>query len=76
MSYSIIINSIGLIIDMIGALIIFVCSPSNFISFDGGNMDGTPTKTELDKIRKERWLRRGLLTMVLGFIFQLASNFL
>jgi len=71
-----VVNSIGLFVDIIGVLIVFFFSPSHFMDFDGGTFDGTLTETELKKKKDEKQMRFGLIIIVLGFIFQFASNFM
>ncbi len=72
MSCGIIINSIGLIFDIIGAGIIFFKFPSIF-EIDGKGVIQARESDIYDKNKKVS--KYGLLLLIIGFILQLISNF-
>jgi len=70
------INSVGLLVSIIGVYLVYRFSPLNFDTIDGGAPD-----TDFDAIRRETSRRNRLVRvgayMVLGGTFlQLGSNFL
>jgi len=65
------VNSAGLVIDIIGASMIFIYSPKlQHTAFIGERGDYEPTE------RKNKIAKRGMGLILLGFILQLISNFL
>jgi len=77
MNYLNIINSIGLGFDIIGVLILFkyglpskIHTPPKFL------LEQDLTVEEIEENEKiVRWAHSGLILLILGFIFQLISNF-
>ena len=78
MECSTILNSTGLLLDILGVLILFkfglpskVHTPSKLL------LEGDITeKQKNDNKKTEKWAYSGLLLLIIGFALQLASNFL
>lgn len=72
-------NSIGLILDIFGAIIIFIFGLSNQISPTGSiNLVLEQTdKVEIKKAKKYKLLSSiGISLLIIGFTLQLISNFI
>jgi hypothetical protein len=70
------VNSIGILLTIIGVYIVFKNSPINFNAVDGGN--ASSNYDEHDKIIKRAnwWLRAGVYIVMIGSILQLISNYI
>ena len=75
------VNSVGLVLDILGALVIFayglprwVVRDTDSLVIDAG-MIGQDDK-KLYKDPNTRWNRLGLTLLIVGFTLQLASNFI
>ena len=76
MEIKLIVNSIGIILTIIGVYVIYINSPVNFSKIDGGN-----ALTDYDKINekikaKNEFLKFGVYIVILGSFLQLISNFM
>jgi len=72
-NWQLILNSIGLILDIVGAILVFLNSPE----FTYGNYTYFQKEMEAleNKARKKRNLSRsGMALIAFGFAFQLVSN--
>lgn len=71
-----ILNSSGILFNIIGVIMVFYYSPINEHTIDGGILD----EGHIDPVpianRKNKLLKIGVLVVVLGSITQLVSNFL
>lgn len=73
------INSIGLLIDIGGALLLWKFGLPETLSREGHQyiVSGQTDETEKAKAAGyDRWSRIGLSLIIAGFVFQLISNFL
>lgn len=73
MNTSLYINLIGLFISIIGALVMYQNSPSNFHTIDGGDFTDDNTKNEEKINKKNKHLRCGFLILFFGNLIQLVS---
>ncbi len=73
------INSLGLIINIIGSLILLKFGLPNRISPEG-HISLILEGVDQDEINKakiyKRWSFIGIIFLIVGFVFQLASNFI
>jgi len=78
MNCSTIINSLGLIFDITGAVLIFFYGITPLLTKEGGDVIITSSKEENKKEYKKHsfWSKFGLLLLAFGFILQLISNFI
>ena len=75
MSIELVLNSLGIVLNIIGVLMIYFNSPINDSVIDGGDAS-TDHGIFLKKDRKRnKMLKLGVLIIVLGSILQLVSNF-
>jgi hypothetical protein len=67
-----ILNSAGILVNMIGIYIVYLNSPINYFIIDasGGEDD------EKQAIKANRMLKYGLLIVMFGSLLQLVSNFI
>ena len=71
-----IVNSIGILLNIIGALILLLKSPMHFDVIDlGGAMKNWNEQTKKTKMKND-WIRIGGYTIIAGSVLQLISNFL
>ena len=70
------VNSLGLVLTIIGVYMVYVNSPINFDTIDGGNADADFDKLELETEWKNWLLRVGIYVIILGSAVQLASNYI
>jgi hypothetical protein len=74
-----IINSVGLLCDIIGAVLLFKYGLPENITRTGVNYLITEEE-DTDEIKKAKgydlWARVGLILLIVGFILQLVSNFI
>jgi hypothetical protein len=70
------INSLGLILNGVGILVVYYNSPINFHTIDGGNADSDFTSFEKETNTKNKWLRIGVWIVVAGTALQFLSNFI
>jgi hypothetical protein len=76
-SLSAIVNSIGLMMDIIGVIFVFIYGLPNPLVHAGDYFAKEPTVIEKKELEKfSRYSRVGLVLLILGFAFQLVSNFL
>lgn len=74
MDISTIINSIGLLLDIIGVLIIYKNSPivkAGTYFYEREHVE----KMKIDAAKKNKLVRKGTFILFIGFIIQLVSNF-
>ena len=74
-----VINSLGLICDIFGALLIFKYGLPESISRTGAEPIQFVTTSEANKAKARRYntcSRVGLILLAIGFVFQLASNWI
>lgn len=75
----VVINCLGLVFDIVGAVILFKFGLPEEISRSGA-ISLVIEGTDQDEVKKgrlyDRWGRIGLILLILGFIFQFASNFI
>lgn len=76
MTLKVIVNSIGILLSIISVYIVFVNSPLNFTTVDGGNAATDWNKIELGIKRKNIWVRIGVYGIMVSSVIQLISNFL
>lgn len=85
MECSKIINSIGLLCDIAGAIIIFKFglppaiekNRTGHIDIIDGSGFNTNRQNEIDEDNKyKKWNKIGLILLILGFVLQLVSNFI
>ena len=71
-----ILNSIGILLTIIGIYILYVNSPINIDTIDGG--DASTDFYENDRITNKRntWLKRAVFIVIFGSFIQLVSNFI
>lgn len=71
-----ILNSIGLLLTIIGVYIVYINSPINIDTIDGG--DASTDSFEINRITNKRnnLLKRGVYIVICGTIVQLVSNFI
>ena len=70
------INSIGLIISIIGVYVVYRNSPLNISVIDGGNFDDDHAKEEIETKKKNDRMRLGVYLVIFGTLLQLLSNFI
>jgi hypothetical protein len=70
------INSIGLIISIIGIYVVYKNSPLNISVIDGGNFDDDHAKEESETQKKNVRMRIGVYFVIFGTLLQLISNFI
>lgn len=73
------INSLGLILDIIGVVILFKFGLPSEVSKEGEQLIAAdkPKESQLNKYRKyEFWSRFGLALLIVGFLCQLVSNYI
>jgi len=71
MNFTTILNSIGLIFDIVGAILVFKYVP-NFWSLDDRNVLRLVRDDDYEK--KEKFSKIGLVLIIIGFVFQFLSN--
>jgi hypothetical protein len=71
-----VINSIGLILNLVGIWMVYVNSPINFHTIDGGDADQDFTKIEKETNTRNGRLRIGVKIVIAGTMLQLISNFI
>ena len=76
MAIKIIVNSIGILLNIIGAYMVFINSPLNFNVIDGGNAS-TNWKDIEEKVNRKNFLVKvGVYILISGSVIQLVSNFI
>ena len=79
MTYSSIINSTGLLLDIVGAILLLKFGIPNKVDPDGTTYRIT-SEIDNDEVEKaklyQRWSNIAILLIVLGFLLQLISNFI
>lgn len=73
MSAFLIINGVGLFISIIGALVMYLNSPPNFHTIDGGKFTDDNIKNEKKINKKNKCLKFGFLILFIGNLIQLLS---
>ena len=70
------INSIGILLTIVGVWIVYRNSPINTNVIDGGSATDDHSHTESNNNRANRLLKCGVYIVMFGSILQLVSNFL
>jgi ClpP class serine protease len=70
------VNSIGIVLNIVGVYMVYVNSPINFYEIDGGEFDDDSSKYRVETERKNRLLRVGVFVVIVGSVIQLVSNFI
>jgi hypothetical protein len=70
------INSLGIVLTIVGVYIVYINSPLNFDTIDGGNFS-----TDFEEIKrvtnsKNKWMRNGVYIIIIGSLLQLVSNYI
>jgi hypothetical protein len=73
---NLIINSLGILLNIIGAWIVWKNSPLNYSRIDGGNASTDFNLLAIQKEKQNLLLRRGVYILIFGSVLQLISNFL
>ncbi|PYT01653.1 MAG: hypothetical protein DMF63_02055 [Acidobacteria bacterium] len=76
MYWKIAINSIGILLNIVGALMLYHFSPFNFHTVDGGDSSTDWLDVEERTDRKNKMVKLSVAIIIFGSILQLASNFL
>jgi ClpP class serine protease len=71
-----VVNSIGIVLNIVGVYMVYVNSPINFYEIDGGEFDDDSSKYRVETERKNRLLRVGVFVVIVGSVIQLVSNFI
>jgi hypothetical protein len=71
-----ILNSIGFLLTIIGVYIVFVNSPINIDTIDGGDFNTDFTEIKRITNKRNTWLKRGVFIVIIGSFAQLISNFI
>jgi hypothetical protein len=74
-----IVNSVGILLTMLGVYMIYVNSPINYTVIDGGEIGaGGPSweETERKANRRNTLLKTGVYLVLAGSFVQLVSNFI
>lgn len=71
-----IVNSLGLILTVVGVYGVYCSSPINEDIIDGGRADDDRDKQEKETSRKNLFLKRSVWIIVVGTLLQLLSNFI
>jgi ClpP class serine protease len=71
-----VVNSIGIVLNIVGVYMVYVNSPINFYEIDGGEFDDDSSKYRAETERKNRLLRVGVFVVIVGSVIQLISNFI
>jgi hypothetical protein len=69
-------NSLGLLMSMVGIYMVYHYSPLNFNEIDGGDASTDDAKEERAVYRRNRLLRVGVYVVIAGTLFQFVSNFI
>ena len=77
------INSIGLFLDIVGVILLFLFGLPNYVNPGGKNVDalseiacGSTTPEGINRWKRHRWLSRvGLVLLISGFMVQIVSNY-
>lgn len=76
MATDVLVNSFGILLNIIGVIMVFYFSPINEHTIDGGNLDEGYVNPVPIANRRNKLLKLGVLVVVVGSILQLASNFI
>jgi hypothetical protein len=68
-------NSIGILLTIIGVCVVYWNSPLNEFVIDGGSFDTDFAKIEKTANRKNHLMTAGTLAIIIGSLLQLVSNF-
>ncbi len=68
------INSIGIILNIVGAGMLYYYSPLNEHTIDGGNFEDDCKKLEEETNKKNKMMKIGVVIAIVGSLMQLASN--
>ncbi len=74
-NYGALLSSIGLFLDIVGAILIFIYGLASSLSHAGAYIANEPSEEE-EIARYNMRSRIGLALLILGFTFQLISNFI
>jgi hypothetical protein len=78
-AFSNVVNSFGLVLDIIGAVLLWKYGLPESISREGHSyliMEQEDEAEKLKAARYDRWAKVGLGSIIVGFALQLASNFM
>lgn len=76
LNFKVVINSIGILLNIIGALILLLKSPLHYDVIDAGGAIDNWSKTTRNTFNKNMWIKIGGYTIIGGSGLQLISNFL
>jgi hypothetical protein len=74
--YKVIINSIGIVMTMVGVYMVYANSPINDHVIDGGTFDTDHAAEERSTKRRNKLMTIGVYIVLTGSLLQLVSNFL
>jgi hypothetical protein len=69
-------NSLGLLLTMVGIYVVYHYSPLNFYEIDGGDAFTDDAKEKRAIAHRNRLLRVGVYVVIAGALLQLVSNFI
>ena len=69
-------NSLGLILTMAGVYLVFINSPVNEHTIDGGNAFTDSHKLIKETVVKNKRIKYGIYIILFGTTFQLVSNYI
>jgi uncharacterized membrane protein len=68
-------NIVGLVLTMIGVYIIFINSPVNEHTIDGGTTEDNHQDFQRETAQKNKHMKYGVYIVILGTMLQLTSNY-
>jgi hypothetical protein len=71
-----IINSLGLVLTIIGVYVLYINSPLNISEIDGGDASTDFNAIKLQTQRANHLMKIGVYTVLAGTVLQLVSNFI
>ena len=69
------VNSLGLVLTFIGTLLVYLNSPLNEHSINGGSASTNFDEVQADAKRKNILMRYGVFAVLFGTLLQLCSNY-
>jgi hypothetical protein len=69
-------NAFGIFLSALGVWIVYVNSPLNFSSIDGGDASTDSDAIEKSTIKRNHYMRVGVWFVISGSLLQLISNFI
>jgi hypothetical protein len=70
------VNSIGILLNIIGVWMVYINSPVNYKSIGGLGFSNTPDDNKNVTDKKNYWLKAGVLIVAAGSALQLISNYI